>query len=252
MPPSVAPQVTDAGLLDDESKKLLPKQAVHEMAPDEWIGRVIEEKRAELDALLEKHETAQDEQDAKTGISTKRPEEDTRAAKAGVDGIFQDSEVGEPEIFHVDFAHTLPMPRDLLATNELDNKPYTIEVNGGSTTRKFDVLPGVFSPKHFVDSVFFARNLSVRPGETMCEVGPGTGIISIFAVDKGVKRVVAIDINPAAVENTRKNVLKNNRFAFEGVGGVTHAEQRANFIALIVVETNKKLFPVAGFEFEHF
>lgn len=41
------------------------------------------------------------------------------------------------------------------------------------------------------------------------EIGPGTGVISVFAIIKGAKHVTAIDINPVAVENTKENAKLN-------------------------------------------
>ncbi len=43
-------------------------------------------------------------------------------------------------------------------------------------------------------------------GEKVLEIGPGSGVISRMAFEKGAKEVVAADINPAAVEATKKHV----------------------------------------------
>ncbi len=81
-------------------------------------------------------------------------------------------------------------------------KPHQVTVMG----KKFTVLPTVFSPKHFKDPEFFVKELPIKKGETFLEIGSGTGIVSIFAIIKGASKVVAIDINPKAVENTKLNV----------------------------------------------
>lgn len=67
------------------------------------------------------------------------------------------------------------------------------------------VLPGVFSPVYFPESIFFARELSkIVKKKTLFEVGTGTGIISLFCAQKGAK-IVATDINSAAVQNAQLN-----------------------------------------------
>ncbi len=43
-------------------------------------------------------------------------------------------------------------------------------------------------------------------GDRVLEIGPGSGILSQMAFEKGAKEVVAADINPAAVEATKKRV----------------------------------------------
>lgn len=69
------------------------------------------------------------------------------------------------------------------------------------------VLDEVYEPAE--DSFLLADNLSVRPGDIVLDVGSGTGIISISAVAKGARRVVAIDISPSAARNTLINAEKN-------------------------------------------
>ena len=69
----------------------------------------------------------------------------------------------------------------------------------------FEVFPSVFSPKYFKDPEFFVEELPINKGETFLEIGCGSGIISIFAILKGASKVVAIDINSKAVENTKHN-----------------------------------------------
>jgi len=46
----------------------------------------------------------------------------------------------------------------------------------------------------------------VRGGETVLDVGCGSGILSIAAAELGAARVVGIDIDPVAVEIAKKNV----------------------------------------------
>jgi methylase of polypeptide subunit release factors len=76
--------------------------------------------------------------------------------------------------------------------------------------KTFEVFPSVFSPKYFIEPEFFISVLPVKPGETFLEMGCGSGVISIFAIFKGVSKVVAIDINSKAVENTWRNAELHN------------------------------------------
>lgn len=92
--------------------------------------------------------------------------------------------------------------RKLLEQSKAETESYTVTV----LEKEFIVDPNVFSPKYFKDTELFAKNLPVRKGEEMLEIGSGTGAMSIIAIYKGAKKVVAIDINPDAVKNTQKNI----------------------------------------------
>lgn len=93
----------------------------------------------------------------------------------------------------------------VLAASEKEQEPYTTEVLG----REYTVLPGVFSPKYFHDTAFFAQvirdTVSTRPNSTFLEIGPGTGVSCVEAALSGASSVFAVDINPKAVENTQIN-----------------------------------------------
>jgi methylase of polypeptide subunit release factors len=47
---------------------------------------------------------------------------------------------------------------------------------------------------------------NMHVGDRVLEIGPGSGVISRMAFEKGAKEVVAADINPAAVDATKKLV----------------------------------------------
>ena len=71
------------------------------------------------------------------------------------------------------------------------------------------VLPSVFNPKLLLTGEFFASQLSSRLVTPECEIldlGTGSGICAVFAA-KLAKRVVAVDINPAAVRCATINAL---------------------------------------------
>ena len=71
------------------------------------------------------------------------------------------------------------------------------------------VLPRVFNPKLFRSGEFLARWAAavVRPGETVLDLGTGSGVGAVFAARQAAQRVVAVDINPAAVRCARINAL---------------------------------------------
>ena len=72
------------------------------------------------------------------------------------------------------------------------------------------VLRGVFNPSiHFTSSVlarFLARPGTIRHGESVLDLGTGTGVVAIAAALAGAEKVMAIDINPDAVRCASINV----------------------------------------------
>jgi release factor glutamine methyltransferase len=73
------------------------------------------------------------------------------------------------------------------------------------------VLPGVLNPKLTRTGDFFASQLQtdlVAHGADVLDMGTGSGVCAIAAA-RYARRVVAVDINPAAVRCARINVLMN-------------------------------------------
>lgn len=80
------------------------------------------------------------------------------------------------------------------------------------------VLPGVLNPVVFRGGEFLARTVTQWPAPaveldaapaTALDMGTGCGVGAVFAARRGY-RVVALDINPAAVRCARINVLLHN------------------------------------------
>jgi release factor glutamine methyltransferase len=67
---------------------------------------------------------------------------------------------------------------------------------------EFLVFEGVYEPAE--DTILLADNLDVKSGEMVLELGTGCGILAVIASKAGAK-VVATDVNPAAIECARKN-----------------------------------------------
>jgi HemK-related putative methylase len=75
------------------------------------------------------------------------------------------------------------------------------------------VLPGVLNPKAMRTGAFFASQLQsdlVDPGADVLDMGTGSGVCAIAAA-RHARRVVAVDINPAAVRCTQINALMNGQ-----------------------------------------
>ncbi len=75
------------------------------------------------------------------------------------------------------------------------------------------VLPEVFNPVLFRGGEMLARTIAAhprfdQPGMLALDLGCGSGVVSVFAARRGA-RVIAADINPAAVRCARLNALLN-------------------------------------------
>jgi release factor glutamine methyltransferase len=75
------------------------------------------------------------------------------------------------------------------------------------TSIEIDVGPEVYNPSD--DSYLLLKVVDVNPEERFLEIGAGTGLLSIHAAKLGA-RVTAADVNPHAVECTKRNAAKNS------------------------------------------
>jgi len=69
--------------------------------------------------------------------------------------------------------------------------------------KEFLVYPNTFWP--FTDSKPLVKNFRVQSGESVLDIGTGSGVIAIFSCYQGAGRVVAVDINPAAIKSAKHN-----------------------------------------------
>jgi release factor glutamine methyltransferase len=90
--------------------------------------------------------------------------------------------------------------------------------------KEFLVYPGTFWP--FADSLPLVRHFQVAPGESVLDVGTGSGVIGVFACCRGAARVVGVDINPAAVRSATHNARMH------GFAGIMEVRQSDLFESL--------------------
>ena len=73
------------------------------------------------------------------------------------------------------------------------------------------VTPSVFNPKLLRTGAYFASCLNptlIGPASEVLDMGTGSGVCALFAA-RHARRVVAVDINPAAVRCAQLNALLN-------------------------------------------
>ncbi len=77
--------------------------------------------------------------------------------------------------------------------------------------KSFVILPQVFNPALFATSQFLAETLNanlIPPDATVLDMGTGSGVAAVFAA-RWSRRVIAVDVNPAAVRCAQINALLN-------------------------------------------
>ncbi|MDO5848602.1 MAG: class I SAM-dependent methyltransferase [Methanobrevibacter sp.] len=72
---------------------------------------------------------------------------------------------------------------------------------------KIDTMETVYIPAE--DSFLLAENLAIKPGDSVLEIGTGTGIVAMYA-SKITDKITVTDINLDAVTLAEKNFKKNN------------------------------------------
>jgi release factor glutamine methyltransferase len=74
----------------------------------------------------------------------------------------------------------------------------------------FDVNDDVYEPAE--DSFLFAENLGVKAGESVLDLGTGSGILAVTAAQKAAN-VLAVDLNPYAIRCAKDNAKLNHVLA---------------------------------------
>ncbi len=74
---------------------------------------------------------------------------------------------------------------------------------------EWDLLPGVYAPQLAQSSALYAEWLPYPLHGSFCEVGSGTGYVSVLAALRGCASVTALDVSEAAAENTRLNAERH-------------------------------------------
>lgn len=97
------------------------------------------------------------------------------------------------------------------------------------------VYPDVYPPNRFRSSLTFAKyiNKALCKDKVIFDIGCGPGNLGILAAINGAKKVISVDINPSAVENTKENVKTlglNNVDVREGSVFNAIGQEKANLI----------------------
>lgn len=72
--------------------------------------------------------------------------------------------------------------------------------------REYIIYPGVYSSNRFRTTNFLLK--SIKPlikNANVCDMGCGMGIVGLYALENGAKKVIQADINPTAVKNAEAN-----------------------------------------------
>ena len=87
-------------------------------------------------------------------------------------------------------------------------EPYEVKVGNLELTVFPDVFPPV-SPFSY-DSIPLMELNDTKEGETVLDIGTGSGIHAIVSASKGAKKVIAIDISQKAIDNCDYNAKKHD------------------------------------------
>jgi release factor glutamine methyltransferase len=120
--------------------------------------------------------------------------------------------------------------------DDLQEWTYTWEGREGP----FDIIlaPDVFAPTYTSREV--AAGLVVHPGETVIDVGSGSGVLSFVAARLGAARVFGTDINARAVELARRSA------GLLGLGNAIEFRQGSLFEPLQGIRADVVIGDVSG------
>jgi SAM-dependent methyltransferase len=81
-----------------------------------------------------------------------------------------------------------------------------IQWKGRTGPFSLQLAPGVFSPTH--TSRTLAEALEITPGDTVIDVGCGSGVLSFVAAKLGAKKVYGCDLSEPAIEAARRTAKR--------------------------------------------
>jgi precorrin-6B methylase 2 len=81
-----------------------------------------------------------------------------------------------------------------------------IQWKGRTGPFSLQLAPGVFSPTH--TSRTLAEALEITPGDTVIDVGCGSGVLAFVAAKLGAKKVYGCDLSEPAIEAARRNAKR--------------------------------------------
>lgn len=103
-----------------------------------------------------------------------------------------------------DIDHPISLHFSHLGIEKSYKPPLRITQVGDKTIHSF---PGMRSPSYF--SLFLLEHTVIHDGETVLDLGAGSGIQTIFAADKA-SQILSTDIDEKALESTLLNARRNN------------------------------------------
>src|SRR6266545_1702019 len=86
----------------------------------------------------------------------------------------------------------------MTSSSSSDGPPQEMEWRGRTGPFTIRVNPGVFAPSHTSRSI--AEALEIAPGETVIDVGCGSGVLSFVAARLGAGKVIGCDLSEPAIE----------------------------------------------------
>jgi release factor glutamine methyltransferase len=128
-------------------------------------------------------------------LFTKNPERALKEFLIRNEVLVSDTEPGTQDISNV---------HEFLAAHRAETEDHTVVVAG----MELVVQPNVFSPRFSRSAEFLMSVWRIPAGGRVLDVGCGCGVLGIGALREGASSLTAVDINPAAVENTRQNLKR--------------------------------------------
>ena len=107
-------------------------------------------------------------------------------------------------------------------------KPYDEKYHVLYAGLELVVHPDVYPPNRFRSSIAFAKNINRKlcEGKVIFDIGCGPGNLGILGAINGARKVVSVDINPAAIANTKENVQRL------GLGNIIDVKEGSVFTAI--------------------